>query len=36
LLAMRFPRIAYFIYFENNQIVIGGDSTLFERLEVAQ
>lgn len=36
LLSMRFPKIAYFIYFENNQIAIGGDTTLYERLEVAQ
>lgn len=36
MLSMRFPWIAYFIYFENNQIAIGGDTTLYERLEVAQ
>jgi FAD:protein FMN transferase len=36
LLSIRFPKIAYFIYFQNNQIAIGGDTTLYERLEVAQ
>ncbi|MFS0777475.1 FAD:protein FMN transferase [Neobacillus sp. 3P2-tot-E-2] len=36
LLSVRFPKIAYFIYFENNQIAIGGDKGLYERLEVAQ
>jgi thiamine biosynthesis lipoprotein len=36
LLSMRFPKIAYFIYFENNQIAFGGDTTLYEELEVAQ
>lgn len=36
LLSKRFPKIAYFIYFENDQIAIGGDTTLYERLEVAQ
>lgn len=36
LLAKKFPKIAYFIYFENNQIAIGGDTALYEKLEVAQ
>lgn len=36
LLYKRFPRIAYFVYFENDQIAIGGDTRLYERLEVAQ
>jgi FAD:protein FMN transferase len=36
LLSMRFPKIAYFIYFENNQIAIGGDTTLYDSLEVSQ
>ena len=36
MLSVRFPKIAYFIYFENNQIAIGGDKGLYERLEVAQ
>jgi FAD:protein FMN transferase len=36
LLAMGFPKIAYLIYFQNNQIAIGGDKTLYEGLEAAQ
>lgn len=36
LLYKRFPRIAYVVYFENDQIAIGGDATLYRNLEVAQ
>ena len=36
LLYKNFPRIAYFVYFENDQIAIGGDKRVYERLEVAQ
>ena len=31
-----FPRAAYFVYFENQTIVAGGNSSLYEGLEVAQ
>ena len=31
-----FPGIAYFVYFENQTIVVGGNSSLYEELEVAQ
>lgn len=36
LLYRKFPRIAYFVYFENDQIAIGGDTRLYKRLEVAK
>ncbi|CAM3859666.1 FAD:protein FMN transferase [Mesobacillus thioparans] len=36
LLYRNFPRIAYFVYFENDQIAIGGDSRLYKRMEVAK
>lgn len=31
----RFSRIAYFVYFENDQIAIGGDTRVYKGLEVA-
>jgi FAD:protein FMN transferase len=31
-----FPGIAYFVYFENQTIAVGGNSSLYEELEVAQ
>jgi FAD:protein FMN transferase len=36
LLSKRFPQIAYFVYFASNQIAIGGNTTLYEKLEVAK
>lgn len=36
LLSLRFPKLAYFVYFSNHQIAIGGDTSLYESLEVAQ
>ena len=36
LLYQEFPLIAYFVYFENHQIAIGGDTRLYKRLEVAK
>ena len=36
LLYKNFPQIAYFVYFENDQIAIGGDKSVYESLEVAQ
>ncbi|MED2974935.1 FAD:protein FMN transferase [Fictibacillus sp. B-59209] len=36
LLYRNFPCIAYFVYFEDHRIAVGGDSTLYEKLEVAQ
>lgn len=36
LLSMRFPKIAYFVYFSTHQIAIGGDTSLYKSLEVAQ
>lgn len=35
LLYKSFPHIAYVVYFDNDQIAIGGDSTLYKELEVA-
>ncbi len=35
LLYRHFPQIAYIVYLENDQISIGGDSQLYNRLEVA-
>lgn len=36
LIKIRFPRIAYFVYFNDHRIAVGGDSSLYEDLEVAQ
>jgi FAD:protein FMN transferase len=36
LLYRKFPRIAYFVYFEKGQIAIGGDTRLYKRLEAAK
>jgi FAD:protein FMN transferase len=31
----KFPYTAYVVYFNNHKITVGGDNTLFERLEVS-
>ncbi|WP_170834346.1 FAD:protein FMN transferase [Fictibacillus solisalsi] len=36
LLQKNLPRIAYFIYFEDHQLVTGGNQTLYREMEVAQ
>ncbi|WP_210367071.1 hypothetical protein [Bacillus sp. REN3] len=36
LLYRKLPCIAYFVYFENDQIAIGGDPKFYQRLEAAK